>query len=114
MDHKPLVTTLSCVTAPILLRQQQHLAFFSKFNVQMLYLPGLESVADFCPLPLTGDVIATAAATPPSKTAAQKCSVCSAIHPSLLLFAKQALSTWLAMSLSLSFKLFIGFYINNK
>jgi hypothetical protein len=46
-DHKPLVTTLSHVSVPILPRQQQHLAFISEFNVQM-YLPGLENiVADF-------------------------------------------------------------------
>jgi hypothetical protein len=43
-DHKPLVTTLSRVTAPISPRQQQHLALISKFKVQMLYLPGLKTV----------------------------------------------------------------------
>ncbi len=41
-DYKPLVTALSCVTAPISQWQQQHLAFISEFNVHILYLPGLK------------------------------------------------------------------------
>jgi hypothetical protein len=32
-DHKPLVTALSCVSAPISQRQQSNLAFISEFNV---------------------------------------------------------------------------------
>jgi cleavage and polyadenylation specificity factor subunit 1 len=48
-DHKTLVTAISRVSAPISPRQQRHLAFISEFNVQMLYLPGLKNVADFCP-----------------------------------------------------------------
>jgi hypothetical protein len=58
----------------------------------------------FClaPLPLPqpiGDVGATAATTPvnfgaASKIAARKHSVCSVVHPSPLLFAKQVLSVW--------------------
>jgi hypothetical protein len=43
-DHKPLVTALSRVSAPISPRQQRHLAFISEFNVQMLYLPSLKNV----------------------------------------------------------------------
>jgi hypothetical protein len=43
-DQKPLVTTLSHVSAPISPRQQRHLAFISEFNVQMLYLPNLKIV----------------------------------------------------------------------
>jgi hypothetical protein len=39
-DHKPRVTAISHVSAPISPRQQRHLAFISEFNVQMLYLPG--------------------------------------------------------------------------
>jgi hypothetical protein len=38
--RKPLVTAISRVSAPILPRQQRHLAFISEFNVQLLYLPG--------------------------------------------------------------------------
>jgi hypothetical protein len=45
---------LSHFTAHIALRQQQHLAFISEFNVQMLYLPGLKNVvAEFLLLPTT-------------------------------------------------------------
>jgi hypothetical protein len=43
-DHKPLVTAISRVSAPISPRQQRHLAFISEYNVQMLYLPGLKNV----------------------------------------------------------------------
>jgi hypothetical protein len=43
-DHKPLVTAISHVSAPISPRQQRHLAFISEFNVQLLYLPGLKNV----------------------------------------------------------------------
>ncbi len=46
------MTALSRVSAPISSRQQRHLAFFSEFNVQMLYLPGLKNiVADFLSRP---------------------------------------------------------------
>jgi hypothetical protein len=46
-NHKPLVTSLSCISAPISPRQR-HPAFISEFNVQLLYLPGLKTVvADF-------------------------------------------------------------------
>jgi hypothetical protein len=50
--------------------QQHHLAFISEFNVQMLYLPGLQTgVTDFSshhspPPKPTGDVTATAATMP--------------------------------------------------
>jgi hypothetical protein len=53
-DHKPLVTALSCVSVPILPRQQHYLAFISEFNVQLMYLPGLKNVVADClssPLP---------------------------------------------------------------
>jgi hypothetical protein len=51
-DHKPLVTVISRVSAPISPRQQRHLAFISEFNVQLLYLPGLKNVvADFLSRP---------------------------------------------------------------
>ncbi len=67
-DHKPLVTAISCVSAPISPRQQRHLAFISEFNVQILYLPGLKNVvADFLSRPnqtITGSVAATSAAVP--------------------------------------------------
>jgi hypothetical protein len=43
-DHKPLVTAISRVSAPISPRQQRHLAFISELNVQILYLPGLKNV----------------------------------------------------------------------
>jgi hypothetical protein len=42
--HKPLVTAISRVSAPISARQQRHLAFISEFNVQLLYLLGLKNV----------------------------------------------------------------------
>ncbi len=38
-DHKPLVTALSRVSAPILPWQQRLLAFIYEFNVQMLFCP---------------------------------------------------------------------------
>jgi hypothetical protein len=51
-DHKPLVTAISRVSAPISPRQQCQLAFISEFNVQILYLPGLKNVvADFLSRP---------------------------------------------------------------
>jgi hypothetical protein len=51
-DHKPLVTGLSCGSAPISPRQQHHVAFISEFSVQMLYLRGLKNVvADFLSRP---------------------------------------------------------------
>jgi cleavage and polyadenylation specificity factor subunit 1 len=44
-DHKPLVTAISRVSAPISPKQP---AFISEFNVQLLNLPGLKNViADF-------------------------------------------------------------------
>jgi hypothetical protein len=47
-DHKPFVTAISRVLAPISPTQQRHLAFISEFNVQLLNLPGLKNVvADF-------------------------------------------------------------------
>jgi hypothetical protein len=64
-EHKPLVTVLSRISAPISPRQQWHLAFISKFNVQFLYLLGLKNVvADFlsCPLPQSSGSVAAAAA----------------------------------------------------
>ncbi len=62
-DHKPLVTALSLVSAPISPRQQRHLAFISEFIVQILYLPGLKNaVANFLSRPnqtTAGSVAAT-------------------------------------------------------
>jgi hypothetical protein len=67
-DHKPLVTAISCVSAPISPKKQRHLAFISEFNVQLLYLLGLKNVvADFLSRPnqtATGSVAATSAADP--------------------------------------------------
>ncbi len=67
-DRKPLVTAISCVSAPISPRQQRHLAFISEFNVQMLHLLGLKNVvADFSPCPnqtTTGSVASALAADP--------------------------------------------------
>jgi hypothetical protein len=67
-DHKPLVTTISCVSAPISPRQQHHLAFISEFNVQMLNLPVLKNVvADFLSRSnqaTTGSVVTASAADP--------------------------------------------------
>jgi hypothetical protein len=67
-DHKPLVTALSRVSVLISPQQQQHLAFISEFNVQILYLPGLKNVvADFLSLPPTlepSGIVATAVADP--------------------------------------------------
>jgi hypothetical protein len=66
--HKPLVTAISLVSAPISSRQQCHLVFISEFNVQLLYLPGLKNVvADFLSRPnqaTNGSVTATSAADP--------------------------------------------------
>ncbi len=68
-DHKPLVTALSRVAAPISPCQQHYLAFISEFNVQMLYLLGLQTVITYFsshhspPPKLTGDFAATAATT---------------------------------------------------
>jgi hypothetical protein len=87
--HKPLVTALSRVSAPISPRQQCHLAFISEFNVQLLYLPGLKNVvADFLsrpkktkqPLdqspPCQQQTQGILKRWPPSKTAARKRSAC--------------------------------------
>jgi hypothetical protein len=67
-DHKPLVNAPSCVSIPISPRQQRHLAFISKFNIHLLYLPGLKNViTDFLSRPppqATGSVAATTAADP--------------------------------------------------
>jgi hypothetical protein len=64
-NHKPVVTAISRISVPISPRQQRHLAFVSEFNVQLLYLPGLENVvADFLsllPPQSTGSVPAAAA-----------------------------------------------------
>jgi cleavage and polyadenylation specificity factor subunit 1 len=47
-DHKPFVTAISHVSAPISPTQQRLLAFISEFNVQLLYLPSFKNVvADF-------------------------------------------------------------------
>jgi hypothetical protein len=99
------VTALSCVSVPISPRQQRHLAFISEFNVQMLYLPGLKNVvADFlsCHSPPPPPWNLLKQSPPqwrriqsilklwlPSKIAVQKCSACSAVHPSNLLFASR-------------------------
>jgi hypothetical protein len=67
-DHKPLVTAISRVSAPISPRQQRHLAFILEFNVQILYLPGLKNVvADFssCPNQMTAGSVAATLATDP-------------------------------------------------
>jgi hypothetical protein len=105
-DHKPLVTALSRVSTPISPRQQCHLAFISEFNVQLLYLPGLKNVADFFsrppPPPLEQSpprwrqIQWILKRWPPSKTVAQKCSVCWAAHLLNWLSARQALNAWLA------------------
>jgi hypothetical protein len=67
-DHKPLVTAISRVSAPISPRQQRQLAFISEFNVQILYLPGLKNVvAGFLSRPnqiTAGSVAAASAADP--------------------------------------------------
>jgi hypothetical protein len=67
-DHKSLVTAISRVSAPISPRQHQHLAFISEFNVQLLYLPGLQNVvADFLSRlnqTAAGSVVAMSAADP--------------------------------------------------
>jgi hypothetical protein len=67
-DHKPLLTALSRVSAPIF-RHDSSTTWLSKFHVQMLYLPGLKNVvADFLPPPPppkpSGTVTTTAAADP--------------------------------------------------
>jgi hypothetical protein len=65
-DHKPLVTAISRVSAPISPRQQRHFAFIADFNVQLLYLPSLKNVvANFLSRPnqtATGSVAAMSAA----------------------------------------------------
>jgi hypothetical protein len=67
-DHKPLVTAISHISAPISPRQQHHFAFISEFNVQLLYLPGLKNIlADFSSRhnqTTTGSVTATSVADP--------------------------------------------------
>jgi hypothetical protein len=68
-DHKPIVTAISCVSAPILPGQQRHLAFISEFNVELLYLPSLKNVlSDILSRrpnqTTTGSVAATSAADP--------------------------------------------------
>jgi hypothetical protein len=104
------VTALSCAPVPISPRQQRHLAFISEFNVQMLYLPGLKNVVDFLshppppprnPLkqspPRRWQIQWISKLWSPSKTAAQKCSACLAVHPSNWPFTKQALNPSLVM-----------------
>ncbi len=67
-DHKPLVTAIYRVSAPISPRHQHHLAFIPEFDVQMLYLPCLKNeVADFLSRPnqaTTRSVAAVSAADP--------------------------------------------------
>ncbi len=86
-DHNPLVIAISRVSAPLSPRQQRHLAFISEFNVQILYLPNLKmSLLIFCPAqtkqpldqspPLRRQIQWISKRWPPSKTVAQKCSVC--------------------------------------
>ncbi len=105
-DHKPLVTAISRVSAPISPRQQHHLAFISEFNVQILYLPGLKmSLPIFSPAqtkqlldqspPRRRQNQWISKRWPPSKTVAQKCRVCWAAHPLNWLSARQALNAWL-------------------
>ncbi len=107
-DHKPLVSALTRVSVPISPRQQRQLAFITKFNIQMLYLPGLKNVvADFLSRPSppepTGNVAAAAdpvdfeAMAAEQNSCAEKRSVCSAKHLSNLPFTKQVLTTWLGM-----------------
>ncbi len=104
------MTTLSHVSAPISPQQQCHLAFISEFNVSILYLPGLKNVvADFLshppphwshlePSPLRlRRIQLTLKPWLLSITAVQKCSICSAVHPSNLLSNKQVLNAWLAI-----------------
>jgi hypothetical protein len=88
-DHKPLITALSRVSTPISPRQQRHLAFISEFNVQLLYLPGLKkcccgfSISTTPPPPPLEQspprrrrIQWISRRWPPSKTVAQKRSVC--------------------------------------
>jgi hypothetical protein len=68
-DTESCYSTFDSVSIPISPRQQHQLAFISKFNIQMLYLPGLKNVvADFLSRPSppepTGNVTAAAAADP--------------------------------------------------
>jgi hypothetical protein len=106
------VTALSCVLVPISPHQQLHLALISEFNVKMLYLPGLKTLLlIFClappPPPLWSPQKQSmprrrltqwiSRLWPPSKTAAQKRSACSVVHPSNWPFAKQALNPLLVM-----------------
>ncbi len=65
--HKPLLTSMSRVTPPRSPCQQHQLAFISEFNVQMLYLPGLQNVlANFLsrPTSVPGNVAAVTAIVP--------------------------------------------------
>jgi hypothetical protein len=93
-----------------LAQHQRHLAFISEFRVQMLYLPNLKNtIANFLshpppspePLELSSpqrsQIQLTSKPWPPSKTTAEKCSICFAVHPSNLLSDKQAFNTWLVM-----------------
>jgi hypothetical protein len=106
-DHKPLVTAISRVSAPIS-QQQRHWALISKFNVQLLYLPGLINVvANFCPPPnqtTTGSVATMSEADPvdfEEKAAEQnRCPETQRFpgtHPSNMLSTRQALNAWLKM-----------------
>jgi hypothetical protein len=107
-DHKPLVTAISRVSAPISPRQQGHLALISEFNVQLLYLPGLKNVvADFfsCPNQTTsGSVAATSVADLVDfKEMATEQNCCLETQPlqggtsSNWLSARQVLNAWLEM-----------------
>ncbi len=97
-------------------QQQRHLAFISEFNVQLLDLPGLKNVvADFSsrpprsPLeqspPRRRQIQWISKRWPPSKTVAQKRSVCWAAHLLNWLSARQALNPWLATFLLALFAL---------
>jgi hypothetical protein len=106
----PLGTAMSRVTAPISPGQQRHLAFISEFNVQMLYLPGLQNVvADFLSLPSlplqsASDVTAAAEALPINfaemATKQRHCPemqhLLSGPYPSIT-FKQAAHSAWSAM-----------------
>jgi hypothetical protein len=107
-DHKPFVTAISRVSAPISLRQQHHLAFISEFNGQILYLPGLKNVvADFLSRPnktTAGSVAAMAAAdTVDFEEMAAKQNSCPETQSLLggtslkLAFRQTVLNAWLEM-----------------
>jgi hypothetical protein len=82
-DHKPLVTAFSRVSTSISPRQQRHLALFPSSMYSFSYLPNLKNVvADFLSQPLEQSpsqrrqIQWISKRWPPSKTVAQKRSVC--------------------------------------